>query len=199
MKLILVPFIVIIGGNCFGQGYADRINTARKEHFVFLTDTANHVLKIEELAGFQGLDYYPIDSSFRLTAKLKKNKGPVFKMPTSGTRTPDYQRYAYLLFKIDGKKYKLAAYQNTAFRETEDLKDNLFIPFKDFTSAETTYGGGRYLDLSIPSSKKIVLDFNLAYNPYCAYSHRFSCPVPPRENHLKVRILVGEKHLHKGN
>ncbi|MDG1428784.1 MAG: DUF1684 domain-containing protein, partial [Crocinitomicaceae bacterium] len=70
---------------------------------------------------------------------------------------------------------------------------SLFIPFRDKTSRHETYGGGRYLDVQIPDRDMMHLDFNLAYNPYCAYSHRYSCPIPPEENTLNVSILAGEK------
>ena len=80
-----------------------------------------------------------------------------------------------------------------ALRKKKEYKDYLFIPFRDGTSRMETYGGGRYLDLRIPKGKTILVDFNLAYNPYCAYSHRYSCPIPPEINTLNVRILAGEK------
>ena len=69
----------------------------------------------------------------------------------------------------------------------------LFLPFKDLTNGKETYGGGRFMDILIPDTDKIILDFNKAYNPYCAFSHRYSCPLPPFENWLKTEIPAGEK------
>ena len=80
-----------------------------------------------------------------------------------------------------------------ALRKEEGFEDYLFIPFRDGTSRIETYGGGRYLDVRIPDGKELLIDFNLAYNPYCAYSHRYSCPIPPVVNTLDVKIIAGEK------
>jgi uncharacterized protein (DUF1684 family) len=90
----------------------------------------------------------------------------------------------------------LAIYQNVDLVNTAGYEDYLFIPFKDLTNGEDTYGGGRYLDLKIPEGETILIDFNRAYNPYCAYNHNYSCPIPPFENHLKVKIEAGVKKYH---
>jgi uncharacterized protein (DUF1684 family) len=80
-----------------------------------------------------------------------------------------------------------------ALRRQKEYKNYLFIPFRDASSNHETYGGGRYLDLQIPDGNKTILDLNTVYNPYCVYSHRYSCPIPPAENTLKLSILAGEK------
>lgn len=183
---------------CFqsnAQSYSDSIILLRNEHLAELKDTNNHILNVEEVNHFPGLDYFPVNESFIITAKFRKNKGKKFKMQTSGTRTPIYRRYGYIDFKIGDTNCRLTVYQNVELSKSEDLKDYLFIPFRDFSSSKTTYGGGRYLDFSIPNSNEVIIDFNLAYNPYCAYSHRYSCPIPPAENTLKVEIAAGEKYV----
>ena len=86
-----------------------------------------------------------------------------------------------------------AFYQGEALSKTDEYKDYLLIPFTDTTNGKETYGGGRYIDFAIPASEMVTLDFNLAYNPSCAYSSRYSCPIPPRENRLKAEIRAGEK------
>ena len=158
-----------------------------------LIDSSTHILSLEEIADFQGLAYFDVDSNFRITANFKKNIGKKFKMPTSTARTPIYRRFGYVDFLIDGKNQTLTVYQNMALRRQKEYKNYLFIPFRDATSNHETYGGGRYLDLQIPSTNKTILDLNTVYNPYCVYSHRYSCPIPPAENTLKVLILAGEK------
>jgi uncharacterized protein (DUF1684 family) len=80
-----------------------------------------------------------------------------------------------------------------ALKKQKEYKKYLFIPFRDLTSGKESYGGGRYIDTEIPAGETLILDFNRAYNPYCAYSHRYSCPIPPEENTLKVEIRAGEK------
>ena len=116
-------------------------------------------------------------------------------MPTSTDRTPIYRRYGYVDFLIDSISLKLTVYQNIDLlkRDRKKFKNYLFIPFKDKTTRNETYGGGRFLDFEIPENENASLDFNLAYNPYCAYSHRYSCPIPPEENTLQIEIKAGEK------
>jgi uncharacterized protein (DUF1684 family) len=95
---------------------------------------------------------------------------------------------------IDSVPCRLAVYQNIDLlkRDRKKFKNYLFIPYKDKTTRNETYGGGRFLDFEIPKNATVILDFNLAYNPYCAYSHRYSCPIPPEENTLNVKIEAGE-------
>lgn len=191
------PFVLILFAciHLNAQNYRDSIRNLRNEHLAELKDTNNHILNLEEVTHFSGLDYFSVNESFIITAKFKKSKGKKFKMPTSGTRTPIYRRYGYIDFKIGDTNCRLTVYQNVELSKSEDLKDYLFIPFRDLTSSKTTYGGGRYIDFSIPNSKEVIIDFNTAYNPYCAYSHRYSCPIPPAENTLKVEIAAGEKYV----
>ena len=116
-------------------------------------------------------------------------------MPTSTERKAIYRRYGYLEFTFEDQLYRLTVYQNVASKRKTTYEGDLFIPFRDATSSNETYGGGRYLDLKIPSSSNVIIDFNLAYNPYCAYSPRYSCPIPPEENTLPIPIRAGEKYL----
>ena len=116
-------------------------------------------------------------------------------MQTSSDRQPVYVKYADLYFTLKGKKMKLAVYQSQSLKENPEYFDYLFLPFTDLTNGEGSYSGGRYIDLRIPEEgvKKISLDFNKAYNPYCAYSGGYSCPVPPAENNLDMAITAGVK------
>lgn len=143
------------------------------------------------LKTFSGLHYYPPDSSFVFEVSLRRlpSPKPVTLMTSTGVPRP-MLRYGTFTFPIDGKQYTL-----TAFKSRE--KDpHLFVPFKDATNSGETYGAGRYLDLDEHSGDSgYVLDFNLAYNPYCAYNSDYSCPIVPSENALPVAIPAGEKQL----
>ncbi len=151
-------------------------------------------LSEEDLATFESLEFFPIDSNFRVTASLKlyKDSKP-FQMKTTTSRLPVYKLYATASFQLNGKDYSLEIYQNEKLLLTPDYEDHLFLPFTDLTNGESSYGGGRYIDLKLPEGNSIVIDFNLSYNPYCAYNERFSCPIPPKLNHLNTKILAGVK------
>ncbi|MFT3743971.1 MAG: DUF1684 domain-containing protein [Pyrinomonadaceae bacterium] len=117
-------------------------------------------------------------------------------MPTSSGRTKKFVKFGILKFKFSGKPYSLSVYQidkesRAKFPEYADL---LFVPFRDLTNRTETYGGGRYIDIKMPTGDTTILDFNLAYNPNCAYgSDKYNCPIPPRENTLNVALTAGEK------
>jgi uncharacterized protein (DUF1684 family) len=140
---------------------------------------------------FKGLSYYPYDPKFRVKASMKTtNSGEIIQMLTSKDTNQPYRKYGYLEFTLGGKPYKLAAYKRAWVPETDP---HLFIPFRDATSGNETYGAGRYMD--IEESKEYVIDFNMAYNPFCSYNENYSCPLPPRENWLSLEIKAGEKNF----
>jgi uncharacterized protein (DUF1684 family) len=167
--------------------YRDSVAKLRELHLAELQDTAAHILKSDEIAAFEGLHYFEADEHYKVQAVFTRSKGKKFQMATSTARLPVYRRYGYLDFTIAGESCRLTIY------ESMDYKDYLFIPFRDANTAKLTYGAGRYLDIPVPASDTIEIDFNLAYNPYCAYSIRYSCPIPPPENTLKVAINAGEQ------
>lgn len=151
-------------------------------------------LSKEELASFKSLDFYPVDTNFMVTATLTfPEDSEPFKMKTNTDRLPVYKLYATANFTLKGKNYTLEIYQNEKLLLTPDYEDYLFLPFTDLTNGESTYGGGRYIDLRLPEANRIIIDFNQAYNPYCAYNEKYSCPVPPKANHLDIRISAGVK------
>lgn len=143
---------------------------------------------------FKPLPYYAPDPTYKLTAKvtLTPDAEP-FEMPTSTDRMAKYVKYAVLSFELEGKTYELSVYRNLRLAGMRKYKDYLFLPFKDHTNGNGSYGGGRYLDLKVPKGDEVEIDFNLCYNPYCAYADIFSCPIPPDENHLDVEIRAGVK------
>jgi uncharacterized protein (DUF1684 family) len=146
----------------------------------------------DERDAFDGLAYYPIDRSYRFELDLSEydDKEPV-TVGTSSGGEQEYLRWGAFRFEIDGDEITLDAYKS----DPDD--DRLWVPFRDATSGEETYGAGRYLDLEadthLTDDGTWILDFNEAYNPTCAYSDRYECPLPPTENWLDVPIEAGEK------
>jgi uncharacterized protein (DUF1684 family) len=125
------------------------------------------------------------------------DKEPVFQMPTYSGITRDYRKFATATFTHGQKKISVFLYQNMTLIRQPQYKDYLFLPFKDDTNGAESYGGGRYMDVRISTVKdgKIILNFNKAYNPYCAYNEGFNCPIPPQENHLNLSIRAGERNF----
>ncbi len=193
MKKLLLPVLLITFSAAIAQKSEQEILAERDQHFQELNDSSTQILTPDEIATFQGIDYFDFNPEFQITGNFTKDIGKKFKMPTSTDRLPVYRRYGYVDFEVNGQQCRLEVYQNMELRKLKEYKDYLFIPFRDQTSGELTYGGGRYLDVTIPEGSTLPIDFNLAYNPYCAYSHRYSCPIPPEANTLKVSIEAGEK------
>lgn len=193
MKHVILILIVVALFDATAQNSKEEILSARIEKEAHIRDTTHGILKPSELIEFNGLSYFDFDSTYQIKGTFIKDKGKVFKMPTSTTREPKYRRYGYFEFEINGTSCRLEVYQNIALKKEKEYRKHLFIPFRDKTSSNETYGGGRYIDASIPKGDQMIIDFNEAYNPYCAYSHRFSCPIPPEANTLNVSINAGEK------
>src|SRR5690606_31966341 len=154
--------------------------------------------KKKDLASFKKLDFFPIDTSFSVIAEFRRtpNEQP-FLMPTTTERMSQEVLFGVVSFELNGQEFELNVYQNLQLRETEEFRDYLFLPFSDLTNGQETYGGGRYLDLTIPQGDSIVLNFNKAYNPYCAYNEKYSCPIVPKENNLDYAIKAGVKKFDK--
>lgn len=150
-------------------------------------------LDAADFARFVGHDFFPIDLEYRVNASLTITEGtPFFAMKTTTSRFATERIYGYISFTMAGKQFRLPVYQSKELMATDEYADYLFFPFTDETNGKQTYAGGRYLDLRIPKDgNTLVVDFNMAYNPYCAYSSRFSCPVVPAENHIDCRLPVG--------
>ena len=186
---------------CFTSTYAQK-DVAAAEKFQSelnksYADSLKSPLMKDDLKQFKGLDFYPIDEKYIVEAifiRTKKEKS--FKMKTTTSRTPIYKKYGELHFSIDGKELKLNVYQNVDLKKKPGYEDYLFLPFSDLTCGKDSYIGGRYIDMRIPKSEKVTVDFNQAYNPYCAYNYEYSCPIVPLENDLDIEINAGVKKFH---
>ena len=160
-------------------------------------DAKTSPLMTEDLATFKTLDFFPANEKFFVVAKfVRTKKEKPFEMKTSTDRKPIYVKYGEVFFTIDGSNLKLNVYKNIALSKQEKYKDHLFLPFSDLTCGKESYIGGKYIDLKIPKANSIVIDFNTSYNPYCAYNHKYSCPIVPLENDLNIEIKAGVKKFH---
>jgi uncharacterized protein (DUF1684 family) len=176
------------------SAYELEIEKHRKDINQEFADTTTSPLSKDGLAHFEGLDFFPPDEKYLVEAQFILNPDPEpFGMETTTERRPIYVKFGEAHFVIDGQAHMLEVYQSDKAKKIQEFKEYLFLPFKDLTNGTETYGGGRYIDLKIPQGNKIWIDFNKAYNPYCAYNHKYSCPVPPKINHLNIAIPAGVK------
>lgn len=195
-KIAILFFIVQF---CWSQEDSVETSAAFQQKMnAEFADSLSSPLSKEDLANFKALDFFPIDEKFIVKAKfvLSRNQR-AFKMKTSTERTPMYIKYGELHFTIEGKALQLSVYKNIELGLKPGFKDYLFLPFTDVTSGNETYGAGRYIDLKVPEGDTIIIDFNKAYNPYCAYDYKYSCPKVPSENDLEIAIRAGVKNFHE--
>lgn len=175
-----------------GDEHARQVEAFRKQKNKFFQESPDSPLLPEHKEDFRGANYYPVDPQYRVVATLIPEAHPgVFRVQTTTGDYKEYTRLGRLEFELDGQTYSLTAFLPPS---DEPMHGNrVFVPFKDKTSGKETYGAGRYLDLNKRPGEEYVLDFNRAYNPFCAYSPYYSCPLPPGENNLPVEIRAGEK------
>ena len=159
-------------------------------------DSATSPLEAEDRAHFTHLARYPFDSTYCVQASFAKaDTASPFAMKTTKTRTPMYKAHGSLRFTLNGEERTLTVYESVP--PHPGYEDEVFLPFTDLTNGSGTYGVGRYIDLRIPLDSTITLDFNRAYNPYCAYNDKYSCPVPPSGNHLTTEVRAGVLKFHE--
>lgn len=180
------------------------ISSAQKNYKDSLQDfIKNYIDKHEVVTGDdrKNLQFFPINETYKVIARFEKvRNGSWFTMETSNAKKQTYRVYGTIHFTIHDTTLKLNIYQSQRLMAVPEFKEHLFLPFIDLTSGEETYVTGRYIDLNLNDilDNKVVIDFNKAYNPYCAYvSGTYSCPIPPKENSLNVAILAGEKNYLK--
>jgi len=164
----------------------------QKEINADFKDATKSPLTDKDRANFTGLKFFRYDSTYVVAATLRLTpEAKMFKMKTSTNRLPEYVKYGILSFELKGKPYQLNIYQNIGLLEKEGYDDYLFLPFLDDTNGDTTYGGGRYIECKMPKGDTMLINFNEAFNPYCAYSGRYSCPIVPREDYMPIKVEAG--------
>lgn len=172
--------------------YAEEVESFRADKDEFFRTNPRSPIPEAERDAFSGLPYYPVDEGRRFEdLRLEPYGGDEpsdFQIPTSDNQLKPAHRAGTFRFDLDGAPMQLTAY-------TFDGGDgsSLFVPFLDATSGTETYGAGRYMDLEPEDDGSYTLDFNLAYHPSCVYDYRFSCPLTPAENRLRVRVEAGER------
>lgn len=161
---------------------------ANKEEYLRVNSESPFVKDNMEM---RDLSYFPIDAKYKVTAKVERiDKRQQVMVANSDGSATSYLKYAWLHFRLNDEDLKLVVLKR-------QFGVGYFLGFTDLTSGEDSYGGGRYLDIAEIKGDRVTLDFNLAYNPYCAYSASFQCPFPPKENHLDVDVEAGEKDYRK--
>jgi uncharacterized protein (DUF1684 family) len=196
LTLILVIVIIFYSFRSSGDeaAYREELKNERADRELYMRGADDSPFA-DSLDAFHGLNYYEPDLRFRIVAQLTeiKDRKPII-LQTSDGKEQHYVEYAYAEFDFGGFHNKLLILESM---DMGSVKGKLLLAFGDETSGGETYGAGRYLDIAkVPGSQTIMLDFNKAYNPYCAYSAKFSCPFPPPENLLEIAVKAGEKNYH---
>lgn len=197
-KLFIILFFVV--GNAFAQDSSSirRILQFQEKLNEEFASEDKSPLSSKDLTHFKTLAFFDIDTTFCVLANFVRTPHETpFIMKTTTGREPVYVKYGEVHFNIQEKEFALNIYQNQALKAKPEYEDYLFLPFTDLTNGEESYDGGRFIDLKTPEGNTILIDFNTAYNPYCAYNERYSCPIPPSENHLDIVVPVGVKKYRK--
>ena len=169
--------------------YVEAILKYRTEKNKFMLGSPQSPLELK--SAFKGLAYFAPDPNYKVVAPLKiLSDTSVYLMRMTDKGSERFRKFGFVTFVLGTDSCRLCLYQ---YLNAGGSHNKLFVPFADLSNGKETYAGGRYLDIEMPAADQtVVLDFNLAYNPFCVYNHHFVCPVPPAENRLKVRIPVGE-------
>lgn len=199
MKHIILLLLIVTAMGCAQnkQPLLGETDWQKKMNADF-KDATTSPLKEKDRTTFRGLDFFKFDSKYVVSASLMRTpEAKPFKMKTTTERLPDYVKYGVVTFELEGERFQLNIYQNMALLDKPGYEDYLFLPFLDATNGEESYGGGRYVECRIPEGDILEIDFNTAYNPYCAYNEKYSCPIVPRENYLDIKIEAGVKRFKK--
>lgn len=167
--------------------YIEKIERTRERYNITFRKSPNSPLTAEQKKDFKGLSHFPIDERYKITAEMKKfdEQNEITILSSKGDER-NYIRFAFIEFELEGQNNKLTIL-------TIPQQDYLFLPFKDKTTGNESYKNGRYVEIEKLSDNRIVVDFNLAYNPLCAYNDRWNCAGIPEENILQVPIPAGQK------
>lgn len=176
--------------------YTQELLTWRAERDQMFKNDVNSPLSTNQKNFFRGMAYFPVDTTYRMEARvLPVDDTSFFAMKHTNGRDYKFRRFCRLRFQTQGDTHTLTAYQSARSLKDPRYRATLFVPFTDATNGSSTYGGGRYLDVARPTGNDslLTIDFNRAYNPYCAYNSEYACPIPPGENRLSIPIKAGEK------
>ncbi|MBL8100911.1 MAG: DUF1684 domain-containing protein [Anaerolineales bacterium] len=164
------------------------LDAFRAEKDEFFGSHPQSPLTREQRMDFRGLQYFPENDALRLEVKVEEFEDKqTFEMQTSTGDVQVYEKFGKFRFLVDGNEAELTIYRS---------QHGFFLPFVDTLAGKETYPAGRYLDPEPLPGGYFIVDFNVAYNPYCAYNEMWSCPITPAENRLKVAIRAGEKIFH---
>ncbi len=191
--LLMIAATVAATDNTSAQTFAARTNTFREKYKQDFLQDAHSPLKAADTAN---LRFFKPDSTYSVQANVEiLTNQTSFDMATFNGSSSKYIRFAQLTFTLNGSKRKLVLYKSDRLSNIPEYQDYLFLPFTDDTNGQESYHGGRYIDMRLGDiqSGVVELDFNKAYNPYCAFSDGYQCPVPPQENYLNTKVLAGEK------
>jgi uncharacterized protein len=192
--LLATPFFLFAQND--SKKAFDDIKAFQEELNKEYKDPKKSPLEPKALRRFKKHDFFPVDLKYRVVAQLVVTENtPFFSMKTTTDRLPNYRRYGFIQFTLDGKDFQLPIYQSQDLMRVKTYEDYLFLPFTDLTNGTESYSGGRYLEVRIPKEgTEVMIDFNKAYNPYCVYNDRYSCPIVPAENNLPVEIRAGVRY-----
>ncbi len=194
MAVIALAVVYTMTGTESPEVYLEKIEKERDRQYKFIKFNIDSPLTEEQKKDFKELDFYVIDPSYKVRAKMVPlEEKKMIELPMTDGSMEKYLKHSFAEFDLNGKQQKLLLLQSVK----EMDKRNFFLAFADETSGAETYGGGRYINLRQDGKNSITIDFNMAYNPYCAYNPDFACPLPPKENIMEIPILVGEKDYKK--
>ena len=196
-KIFFAAIVTFI--SCFAAAQKKDVYTESIKAYQKMYVDSHEVVKGRDIKHFR---FFPINNNYNVSAYFERIYDTVgFTMNTSAGTQKYFYKYGRLDFMIDGKESLLYVYQGKDLMQTEQYKDYLFVPFTDATTGNESYGSGRYLEFYKKDIQgdNLQLDFNKAYNPYCAYATGFKCPVPPKENRLTVPIKAGEMNFGKAH
>ncbi|MFC0263569.1 DUF1684 domain-containing protein [Fontibacter flavus] len=201
-NILIIGILVVIGlavmytltASDNEEVYVENIQKERERQFKYLKFNIDSPLTADQKRDLNKLDYYSIDPKYKVRARMVPVEDrKMVELPMTDGTVEKYLKHSFAEFELDGQKHMLLLLQ--AAKESD--KRNFFLAFADATSGIDTYGGGRYINLRQDGKNSITIDFNLAYNPYCAYNPDFACPLPPKENIMEIALEAGEKDYKK--
>ena len=200
MKRFIIGLFVLSVFCCSQKEELLGDNEWQKQMNANFKDASKSPLKKKDIKHFRALDFFPVDSTYIIKAHLQRTPDSEwFEMKTTTGDVNIERVYGILSFNLKGKSFELNTYVGEESMQMGRLggSKKLFLPFLDDTNGNSTYAGGRYIDLIIPEGDTIDIDFNKAYNPYCAYNEKYSCPIVPRANYIPIKVEAGLKTFKK--